>query len=72
MSSRLKVTLKKGLVGRPEDQRGTVRALGLKRIGHTVVKDDRSEIRGMIFKVKHLVSVDEIPEGKAVSGDEGK
>jgi len=72
MSSRLKVTLKKGLVGRPEDQRGTVRALGLKRIGHTVVKDDRSEIRGMIFKVKHLVSVEEIPEGKAVSGDEGK
>jgi large subunit ribosomal protein L30 len=72
MSSRLKVTLKKGLVGRPEDQRGTVRALGLKRIGHTVVKDDRPEIRGMIFKVKHLVSVEEIPEGKAVSGDEGK
>ena len=65
MSSRLKVTLKKGLVGRPEDQRGTVRALGLKRIGHTVVKDDRPEIRGMIFKVKHLVEVEE------VSGDEG-
>jgi len=60
MSSRLKVTLKKGLVGRPEDQRGTVRALGLKRIGHTVVKEDRPEIRGMIFKVKHLVEVEEI------------
>ncbi|MHB8894790.1 MAG: 50S ribosomal protein L30 [Candidatus Geothermincolia bacterium] len=66
MSSRLKVTLKKGLVGRPEDQRGTVRALGLKRIGHTVLKDDRPEIRGMIFKVKHLVDVEE------VSVDEGK
>jgi large subunit ribosomal protein L30 len=65
MSSRLKVTLKKGLVGRPEDQRGTVRALGLKRIGHTVIKEDRPEIRGMIFKVKHLVEVEE------VSGDEG-
>jgi large subunit ribosomal protein L30 len=65
MSSRLKVTLKKGLVGRPEDQRGTVRALGLKRIGHTVLKEDRPEIRGMIFKVKHLVEVEE------VSGDEG-
>ena len=60
MSSRLKVTLKKGLVGRPGDQRGTVRALGLKRIGHTVVKEDRPEIRGMIFKVKHLVEVEEI------------
>jgi large subunit ribosomal protein L30 len=71
MSSRLKVTLKKGLVGRPEDQRGTVRALGLKRIGHTVVKEDRPEIRGMIFKVKHLVEVEEITQGKT-GGDEGQ
>ena len=69
MSSRLKVTLKKGLVGRPEDQRGTVRALGLKRIGQTVVKDDRPEIRGMIFKVKHLVEVEEVAEGKASRGE---
>ncbi|MBK5092232.1 MAG: 50S ribosomal protein L30 [Actinobacteria bacterium] len=73
MSSKLKVTLKKGLVGRPADQRGTVRALGLKRIGHSVEKEDRPEIRGMIFKVKHLVEVEETgkswkkkpkPEGK--------
>jgi large subunit ribosomal protein L30 len=71
MSSRLKVTLKKGVVGRPEDQRGTVRALGLKRIGHSVVKEDRPEIRGMIFKVKHLVEVEEISQGKA-SEDEGQ
>jgi large subunit ribosomal protein L30 len=63
MSSRLKVTLKKGLVGRPADQRRTVRALGLKRIGHTVEKEDRPEIRGMIFKVKHLVEVDEVSPG---------
>jgi large subunit ribosomal protein L30 len=62
MSSILRVTLKKGLVGRPADQRGTVRALGLKRIGHTVDKEDRPEIRGMIFKVKHLLEVEEIPE----------
>lgn len=60
MSSKLKVTLKKGLVGTREDMRGTVRALGLKRIGHSVVKEDRPEIRGMIFKVKHLVQVEEV------------
>ena len=60
MSSILRVTLKKGLVGRPEDQRGTVRALGLKRIGQTVEKENRPEIRGMIFKVKHLVKVEEV------------
>ncbi|HEY5502963.1 MAG TPA: 50S ribosomal protein L30 [Candidatus Anoxymicrobiaceae bacterium] len=70
MSSILRVTLKKGLVGRPEDQRGTVRALGLKRIGHTVEKEDRPEIRGMIFKVKHLVEVEEVAKG-AASKDEG-
>jgi large subunit ribosomal protein L30 len=64
MSSKLKVTLKKGLVGRPADQRGTVRALGLKRIGQTVEKEDRPEIRGMIFKVKHLVEVEELPVGE--------
>lgn len=63
MSSKLRVTLKKGLVGRPADQRGTVRALGLKRIGHTVEKEDRPEIRGMIFKVKHLVEVEEVSAG---------
>lgn len=63
MSSILRVTLKRGLSGRPADQRGTVRALGLKRIGHTVEKEDRPEIRGMIFKVKHLVEVEEVPAG---------
>lgn len=60
MSSSLKITQTKGLVGTPPDQRGTMRALGLKRIGHTVVKEDRPEIRGMVFKVKHLVEVEEI------------
>lgn len=60
MSDKVKVTLRRGLVGRPRDQRGTVQALGLKRIGHSVIKEDRPEIRGMIFKVKHLVEVEEI------------
>ncbi len=64
MSSRVRVTLKRGLVGRPADQRGTVRALGLKRIGHTVEKEDRPEIRGMIFKVRHLVEVEEVPDDR--------
>jgi len=63
MSSRVRVTLRRSLAGRPADQRGTVRALGLKRIGHTVEKEDRPEIRGMIFKVKHMVDVEEVPAG---------
>jgi large subunit ribosomal protein L30 len=67
MSSKLKITLRKGVVGRPADQRGTVRALGLKRIGQTVEKEDRPEIRGMIFKVKHLVDVEEVSAPKKSS-----
>ena len=40
--------------------RETVRALGLKRIRHSVVKDDRPEIRGMIARVGHLIEVEEV------------
>lgn len=65
MSSRVKVTLKRSLSGRPQDQRRTVKALGLRKIGNTVVKEDCPEIRGMLFKVKHLVEVEEEPEDKA-------
>ena len=60
--TRLKVPQKRSLSGRPRPQRATVKRLGLKRIGHTVVKDDRPEIRGMIFKVSHLVEVEEVDE----------
>ena len=40
----------------------TVKALGLHHVGHTVVKEDNPAIRGMIFKVKHMVKVEEIAE----------
>lgn len=60
MSQKLKVTLARSVIGRPHRQRRTVRALGLKRIGHTVKKKDCSEVRGMINKVSHLVQVEEV------------
>jgi large subunit ribosomal protein L30 len=60
--SRLKVTQVRSVIDRPRDQKATVRALGLLRIGHTVQKDDRPEIRGMIAKVSHLVRVEEVKE----------
>lgn len=56
----LKVTQVKSTVGTPEDQKRTVRALGLKRIGHSVEHTDSPATRGMIFKVKHLVKVEEL------------
>jgi large subunit ribosomal protein L30 len=56
----LRITQIKSGIGFPLDQKRTVRALGLKRIRHTVEQADTPVIRGMIFKVKHLVEVEEI------------
>lgn len=55
----LKITLRRSSIGCPPDQKGTLRALGLKKIGASVVKKDAPEIRGMVFKVRHLVEVDD-------------
>ncbi len=58
--SKLKITQTRSLIGRPKDQRGTVRALGLRKIRQTVEQEDTPEIRGMITKVIHLVEYEEI------------
>ncbi len=59
MSKQLAITLTRSVIGRPEDQRVTVRTLGLKKLHQTVVLDDNAAIRGMINKVAHLVTVKE-------------
>lgn len=53
----LKITQKRSSIGRPPDQRRTLRALGLRKIGHSVQKPDSADLRGMLFKVQHLVEV---------------
>lgn len=58
--AQLKITLKKSVIGALDDQQATVKALGLKKTNSTVIHDDNPAIRGMIFKVKHLVKVEEI------------
>jgi large subunit ribosomal protein L30 len=58
--TRLKVTQTRSAIGRKQNQRETLRTLGLKRINDVVVKEDRPEIRGMIFTVNHLVTVEEV------------
>jgi large subunit ribosomal protein L30 len=60
MSAQLKVTLVRSTIGTKPKHRGTVRALGLRRIGSTNVLPDRPEVRGMVARVPHLVSVEEI------------
>ena len=60
MAARLKVTQIKSKVSEKQNQRDTLRSLGLKRIGDVVVKEDRPEIRGMVRTVTHLVTVEEV------------
>jgi large subunit ribosomal protein L30 len=59
MTVKLKVTQVKSVIGRPEDQKRTIRALGLKKISGSNILPDRPEIRGMINKVRHLVVFEE-------------
>jgi large subunit ribosomal protein L30 len=58
--ARLKVTQVKSEIGGKQNQRDTLRSLGLKRISDVVVKEDRPEIRGMVNTVSHLVTVEEV------------
>ena len=57
----LKVTLVRSRIGSKPKHRGTLRALGLGRIGSSNVLPDRPEIRGMVARVPHLVKVEELP-----------
>lgn len=56
---RLRITWKKSAIGYGEEQKRTLRALGLRRLNQTVEHDDSRSIRGMITRVKHLVRVEE-------------
>lgn len=58
----LKITLVKSASGRLEKQRRTLEALGLRKIGGSTFKPDNAQTKGMIFVVKHLVSVESVKE----------
>jgi large subunit ribosomal protein L30 len=57
---KLKITQVRSAIGLPKDQKATVRALGLKRMNDTVEQADTPVIRGMVFKIKHLLRVEEV------------
>lgn len=54
------ITLVKSLIGRKPNQRATAKALGLTKIGKSVVKDDNECIRGMIKTIQHMVKIVEV------------
>ena len=58
--AQLKVTQVRSYIGNKENQRQTLRSLGLKHMHDVVVKEDRPEIRGMVHTVRHLVTVEEV------------
>ena len=56
--AKLRITWKKSGIGYSRDQRRTIKALGFRRLNQTIEHDDSPSIRGMIMKVRHLVSVE--------------
>jgi large subunit ribosomal protein L30 len=58
--AKLKVTQVKSKIGSKQDHRDTLRSLGLRKPGQSVIKDDKPEIRGMVRAVQHLVTVEEV------------
>ena len=58
--TRLKVTQVRSAIGSKDNQRQTLRTLGLKRLHDVVVREDRPEVRGMVAAVTHLVTVEEV------------
>lgn len=57
--AKLKITLKRSLISEKQNMKDTVRNLGLRKIGQSVVREDRPEVLGQIRTVRHLVEVEE-------------
>ena len=62
MASKLRITYTKSSIGYRKSQQGTIRALGFRKLNQTVEHDDNEVIRGMVKKVSHLVTVEEVDE----------
>ena len=60
MAQKLKITLIRSIISRPENQRAVVKALGLHKMHQTVVHDNSPQIAGMVRKVSHLLAVEEV------------
>jgi large subunit ribosomal protein L30 len=60
--AKLKITYVKSAIGYRQNQKHTVRSLGLRRLNHSVVREDSPSVRGMIASVQHLVRVEPVEE----------
>uniref|UniRef100_A0A832MKZ0 50S ribosomal protein L30 n=1 Tax=Eiseniibacteriota bacterium TaxID=2212470 RepID=A0A832MKZ0_UNCEI len=62
MARKLRIRQIRSASGHPKDQHATLRALGIRRLHQVIEHNDTPQIRGMVFKVRHLVAVDEAGE----------
>lgn len=60
VTKKLRVTYSKSAIGYNERQKATIKALGFRKLNQTVEHNDTPDIRGMIFRVNHLVTVEEV------------
>lgn len=63
--AKLRITYTKSSIGCSVDQKETIKSIGLRKLNSSVVREDTPSVRGMIFKVRHLVTVQEVAEGEA-------
>ncbi len=62
MSKFVKITWTKSFIGCPSTQRATIKSLGLRKLNHSVIKEDSAQLRGQINKVSHLVSIEAVEQ----------
>jgi len=62
MGARIKITWTKSSIGYSKDQKMTIKALGFRHLNQSVVREDSPALRGMVLKVRHLVSLEEVPD----------
>ena len=60
MAKTLRITLRRSLIGEKPKTRATVESLGLRKINSSVERPDTGSVRGMVFRAKHLLEVEEI------------
>lgn len=66
---KIKITLIKSLAGKKERHRRTIKALGLKKVNSSVIKEDNPQIRGMINRISYMVKVNDVKPVKSTKGE---
>jgi ribosomal protein L30 len=65
--AKLRITYRKSSIGYSKDQKATIQSLGLRKLNSVVVREDTPSVRGMLFKVQHLVGVEEVGDDHQVT-----